>query len=74
MLDPGDVGVLFTDGAFDAMSLEGELFGMPRLKRSIAEAPPGVESVGEAIRDAVEAHAAGRPQFDDITILCFGRQ
>ncbi len=73
VLDPGDVVILFTDGV-DAMSLDGELFGTARLYRAIAEAPPGVAPVGEAIRDAVERHSAGRPQFDDITILCFGRR
>ncbi len=70
-LAPGDVVVLFTDGV-ETMSREGELLGMERLKRIIAEAPPVVASVGEAIRDAVRLHSAGRSQFDDITILCFG--
>ncbi len=72
-LNPGDVVVLFTDGV-NAMGLDGELFGTERLNRAIVEAPPGVVSVGEAIRDAVERYSAGRPQFDDITILCFGRK
>lgn len=71
-LGPGDVVVLFTDGV-ETMSVEGELLGMERLRRMIAEAPPGVASVGEAIREAVRLHSAGRSQFDDITILCFGR-
>jgi sigma-B regulation protein RsbU (phosphoserine phosphatase) len=71
-LGPGDVVVLFTDGV-ETMSLDGELLGMERLRRTIAEAPPGVASVGEAIREAVRLHSAGRSQFDDITILCFGR-
>ena len=72
-LNPGDVVILTTDGV-DAMGLDGELFGEENLKRSISEASTGVESVGEAIRDAVDRHAAGRAQFDDITILCFGRK
>jgi phosphoserine phosphatase RsbU/P len=72
-LDPGDVVVLFTDGV-DAMGLDGQLFGAERLNRAIVKATPGVASVGEAIRDAVERYSEGRPQFDDITILCFGRK
>ncbi len=71
-LGPRDVVVLFTDGV-ETMSLDGELLGMERLKRIIVEAPPGVASVGEAIRETVRLHSAGRSQFDDITILCFGR-
>ncbi len=71
-LGHGDVVVLFTDGV-ETMSLNGELLGMDRLRRTIAEAAPGVVCVGEAIRDLVRVHSAGRSQFDDITILCFGR-
>ena len=71
-LGPGDVVVLFTDGV-ETMSLSGELLGMERLRRMIEEAPPGVTSVGEAIRETVRLHSVGRSQFDDITILCFGR-
>ena len=28
---------------------------------------------GEAILAAIRDHAAGRSQFDDITLVCFGR-
>jgi serine phosphatase RsbU (regulator of sigma subunit) len=71
-LATGDVVVLFTDGV-ETISREGELLGVERLEQLIAEAPPRVAAVGEAIREAVRVHSAGRSQFDDITILCFGR-
>ena len=41
--------------------------------QTVAGAPEGVAPVGEAIVAAVRGHAAGRPQFDDITLVCFGR-
>jgi phosphoserine phosphatase RsbU/P len=72
-IEPGDVVVLYTDGVNEAMSPAGELFGMRRLEHSVAAAPHGASLVGQAIRDAVRAHAADRDQFDDITLVCFGR-
>jgi serine phosphatase RsbU (regulator of sigma subunit) len=70
---PGDVVLLFSDGVPDARSREGEFFGMDRLRAELAQAPAGVASVGESILSAVRDHFAGRSQFDDITIVCLGR-
>ena len=72
-LEPGDVVVLYTDGATDAMNVEGKIFHDLQLRRVISEAPKGVAAVGEAITSAIAIHAAGRSQFDDITLVCFGR-
>ena len=72
-LEPGDVVVLYTDGATDAMNQHHQRFGDERFDRTLAEAPPGAEAVGEALLAAVRDYAAGRSQFDDITLLCFGR-
>ena len=72
-LDPGDVAVLVTDGVIDALSPEGKSFGTDRLCRVVAEAPADVVQLGEAISEAVRTHTAGRSAFDDITIVCFGR-
>jgi sigma-B regulation protein RsbU (phosphoserine phosphatase) len=70
---PGDVVVLYTDGVTEARGVEERLFGLQRLREALASAPGGVPSVGEAILAAVLGHAAGHPQSDDITLLCFGR-
>ncbi len=72
-LQPGDVVVLFSDGVTDAMDQKGQCFGLDRLRINLAEAPTGVAGVGESILAAVRDHFAGRSQFDDITIVCFGR-
>ncbi len=80
-IGPGEVVVLYTDGITDAGMTKGrspdgqphESFGEERLKQAIAAAPSEVGPTGEAIIDAVRRHATGRPQFDDMTLICFGR-
>lgn len=73
-LQPGDVVVLFSDGVTDAMDQAGQGFGLDRLRTNLANAPAGVAGVGESVLAAVRDHFAGRSQFDDITIVCFGRE
>jgi sigma-B regulation protein RsbU (phosphoserine phosphatase) len=72
-LEPGDVVILYSDGVSDALDRRGKRFGDQRLRDELAQAPQGVAAVGEAILAAVRDHASGRPQFDDITLVCFGR-
>jgi serine phosphatase RsbU (regulator of sigma subunit) len=72
-LGAGDVVVLYSDGVTDALDRQGRRFGLARLKRALTEAPPGAAAAGETIMSAVRDHAAGREQFDDITLVCFGR-
>jgi phosphoserine phosphatase RsbU/P len=72
-LEPGDVVVLYSDGVTDARNRRDESFGEDRLRETLAQAPQSVAAVGEAILAAVREHSARRSQFDDITIVCFGR-
>jgi sigma-B regulation protein RsbU (phosphoserine phosphatase) len=72
-IEPGDLVLLYTDGLIDALDASGIGFGLDRLKQVLGAAlRPSVEA-GEAIIRAVDRHAAGSPQSDDITLLCFGR-
>lgn len=73
-IGPGDVVVLYSDGVIDAFDTGGQRFGRESLLRVLGEAHRGAAATGEAVLAAVRAHAAGRSQFDDITIVCFGRQ
>jgi phosphoserine phosphatase RsbU/P len=73
LLQPGDTVVLYSDGVVDALDKQAHAFGLDRLRRVLAEAPAGVASIGESILAAVRNHSAGRSQFDDITLVCFGR-
>lgn len=72
-LGPGDVVLLFTDGVTDAIDAKYRPFGVAALRKALAQAPPEVAEVGEALLKAVRLHAAGRPQVDDIALVCFGR-
>ena len=72
-MEPGDVVVLFSDGVPDARDRGDQLFGEQRLRNALAQATGGAAAVGEAILAAVREHAVGRSQFDDITLVCFGR-
>jgi phosphoserine phosphatase RsbU/P len=73
-LGPGDVVVLFTDGVTDAIDAKHRPFGIEAVRRTISRAPVEAPEVGEAILKAVRLHAAGRPLYDDIALVCFGRQ
>jgi sigma-B regulation protein RsbU (phosphoserine phosphatase) len=72
-LEPGDLVVLYTDGVTESMDRDRQPFGVERLMEVLAGASQGVAAVGEAILAAVRDHAAGRSQYDDITIVCFER-
>jgi serine phosphatase RsbU (regulator of sigma subunit) len=59
------------------MNAANERLGEHRIKQTLGAtlgaAPAGPSAVGEAILRAVRDHSAGRPQFDDITLVIFGR-
>ena len=78
-LEPGDTITLFTDGVTDALDREGEFFGMGRVDYVLRpESEDDAQTLtaqyqGRQLVDAVQTHSAGRPQNDDIAIVCFGR-
>jgi serine phosphatase RsbU (regulator of sigma subunit) len=72
-LEPGDAMLLYTDGVTEARNPAGELYGVERLRAALRCGPEDVEGLGQAILADVTRFAAGRPQSDDLTIVCFGR-
>jgi serine phosphatase RsbU (regulator of sigma subunit) len=72
-LAPGDFLLFFTDGVTDAQNPAGEMFGLEGLKRAVTGGPFRPKTVGELVLGAVRKHANGRPQNDDIALVCFGR-
>lgn len=72
-LEPGDRVVLYTDGVVDALNAAGRALGQDQLRQVLQSTPPGAHAVGEAILEAVRRHSTGRPQTDDITLLCLSR-
>jgi serine phosphatase RsbU (regulator of sigma subunit) len=73
-LEAGDLVLLYTDGLTDAMDRQRQPLGEESLKRLLADAPPSPEGAGQAILAAVRGHFAGRSQYDDTTMVCFGRK
>lgn len=73
-LEPGDVVILYTDGVTDAFSPQNERFGDAGLRTMLAKAPAGPSAAGEMLVQQVRSHAEGRSQFDDITMVAFGRK
>jgi serine phosphatase RsbU (regulator of sigma subunit) len=72
-LERGETVVLYTDGVTDAMNPATERFGEVRLRELLAQGPAEPAEVGEELIRQVRDHAAGRTQFDDITLVAFGR-
>ena len=69
-LRPGQVMVLYTDGATDAQNRAEELFGEARFQDLVPQhaeedAPTLLESLYRAVVDFTE----GAPQYDDITLV-----
>jgi sigma-B regulation protein RsbU (phosphoserine phosphatase) len=73
-LDPGESLVVYSDGIIDAADAADEAFGMERLAcvlEAAHDAP--VQSVLDRVFEAVNRHAAGAPQTDDMTLLVVRR-
>jgi sigma-B regulation protein RsbU (phosphoserine phosphatase) len=71
---PGDALLLCTDGVTEARNPSGEMYGPERLVEAVKSAPADVETLGKTVLGDVRRFAAGRPQGDDMTVVCFGRQ
>jgi serine phosphatase RsbU (regulator of sigma subunit) len=74
----GDTLMVFTDGVTDAESPDGLRFLHAGIRAALrTEAAVGVDSrpsrVGDRVIRAVQRHADGRAQIDDIALVCFGR-
>src|SRR5262249_33345588 len=76
-LGAGDVVILCTDGILDAEAADGRRFTENGVIKSLqADENAGIltaQQIGKRIIDAVMAHAANHPQFDDIALVCYGR-
>jgi sigma-B regulation protein RsbU (phosphoserine phosphatase) len=69
-LETGDSLLLYTDGVTEAMSPKNELFGEAALEATYAKVKTSSALVQvQAVFDAVDAHADGAEQSDDIAAL-----
>ncbi|MBI1832217.1 MAG: SpoIIE family protein phosphatase [Planctomycetes bacterium] len=73
-LEPGDSLLLFSDGVTDAQSVANKPFRMKGIHAILEQDPADSPcALGARLVDAVQNHARGGPQYDDITLVCFGR-
>jgi sigma-B regulation protein RsbU (phosphoserine phosphatase) len=74
-LEPGDVVLIYSDGVPDAHNARGERYDStrnPRLRERLALAGEGPRATGHSIVMDLQDFSDGHPQFDDITLICFG--
>ena len=73
-LDPGDLLLLYTDGITDAISDNGQEFGLERLKKLLEDQRGASASeVVAALEKVVKTHTGDSAPFDDITIVVVKR-
>jgi sigma-B regulation protein RsbU (phosphoserine phosphatase) len=73
-LAPGDLLVLYTDGISEAMNIRQEQFGDDRLAALVRDCRSlSASAAKDRILAAVEAHQAGQPAADDITLVVVKR-
>ncbi len=69
-LRPGDALFVCSDGVFEALNGDGELFSTDRLRHLLRAGRTAEPSdLVKAVKDAVDAFAGAAPQADDITAL-----
>jgi hypothetical protein len=75
VLQAGDVLVVFSDGVTDSTNNVLDRFGAERLEEMVRERlGEDVDTIAQDIIDAVNAHAEGDLQFDDLTLLVLRRR
>jgi serine phosphatase RsbU (regulator of sigma subunit)/anti-sigma regulatory factor (Ser/Thr protein kinase) len=72
-LQPGESVLLHSDGIVEAHDPERGMFGFPRLKQTVADAPGGQKLIDRVLRDLETFTGAGAEQEDDITMVTLER-
>ncbi|HKI86203.1 MAG TPA: SpoIIE family protein phosphatase, partial [Thermoanaerobaculia bacterium] len=68
--DPGDILLLYTDGAMEVEDAKEEAFGRERLKALLELSPDkSAREIIARIRKVLERHLAGADLIDDVTLL-----
>ncbi len=69
-LRPGDTLVLFSDGVTEAADPDDQLYGVPRLRETLADLhEASLSHVQKTVLDSIETFTRGAAQADDITLL-----
>jgi serine phosphatase RsbU (regulator of sigma subunit)/pSer/pThr/pTyr-binding forkhead associated (FHA) protein len=73
-LEPGESLLLFSDGVLDPTNADNVPFGLQGIRTAVQGAGAAApRMLVERVFNAVQRHAAGKPPFDDITLLGIGR-
>jgi serine phosphatase RsbU (regulator of sigma subunit)/anti-sigma regulatory factor (Ser/Thr protein kinase) len=72
-LQPGESVLLHSDGIVEAHDPERDMFGFPRLKETVADAPSGQKLIDRVLRDLEAFTGPGAEQEDDITMVTLER-
>jgi serine phosphatase RsbU (regulator of sigma subunit)/pSer/pThr/pTyr-binding forkhead associated (FHA) protein len=72
-LQPGDCLFAFSDGVTESMDVQNKQFGVEGIAAVAKGGTYAPRELGERLIKAINQHAAGRSQHDDITLLCCGR-
>src|SRR3954467_13961579 len=73
ILEPGDSVLLHSDGIVEAHDPERDMFGFPRLKETMADAPGGQELIDRVLRELEAFTGPDTEQEDDITMVTLQR-
>jgi serine phosphatase RsbU (regulator of sigma subunit) len=72
-LNMGDSMILISDGILDAQNIKEEGFGLERFQKTIGGFKGTAHLLGQHLIRSVLNHATNPDQFDDMTLVCFGR-
>jgi serine phosphatase RsbU (regulator of sigma subunit) len=73
-LGPGDYLLIFSDGITESMDKQNrQLDYLKAISSALQDGARTPKALGERLVKTVKQHAAGRPQHDDATLVCFGR-
>jgi len=69
-LEPGDVLILYTDGLTEAMSIDGEEYGLDRLRDLVLDSRDlSARKIVNSLLDSITEHSEGTSQGDDQTLV-----
>ena len=74
MLETGDAALFYSDGLIEAHDPKGEMFGVPRLRRLVAERAAEEGSLVDFLMEELSSFVGeGWEQEDDITLVTLRR-
>jgi serine phosphatase RsbU (regulator of sigma subunit) len=74
VLETGDAALFYSDGLIEAHDPKGEMFGVPRLRRLVAERAAEEGSLVEFLMEELSSFVGeGWEQEDDITLVTLRR-